>query len=71
MTEHLRAPGFADEVIMFDDPAMTLKISAALQDEDEVFVGKADQLCQVTFTRVEMIFHELDSTCLFFFYCQI
>lgn len=62
MTEHLRPPRFADQVVVFDHAAMTLKIPAALQDEDEMLMRETDQLRQVACARFEMIFHEIDST---------
>jgi hypothetical protein len=38
---------------MFDDAAMTLKVTACLQDENKMLVGETDQLRKVTLARVE------------------
>jgi hypothetical protein len=47
MAEDLRAPRFADQIIVFDHAAMTLKLSAGLQDENEMFVCKTHELRKV------------------------
>ena len=50
VTEHLRAPGFADEFVVIQDAAMGLKIAACFESKNKVFVIEADQLCEVAIT---------------------
>ena len=39
VTENLRAPGFADEIVMLEYAAMRLKVRAGLKRDDEMFVA--------------------------------
>ncbi len=52
MAEYLRAPGQADQVIMLEYTAMTLKIASRFQREDKMFVREADQLRKVTLASI-------------------
>lgn len=51
MAENLRTPGQADQIIMFEHAAMTLKIAARFEGENKMLVGEADQLSEVAVTR--------------------
>lgn len=52
MTENLRAPWLAYEVIMLENTPVALKIPACFEGENEVLVGQPDQLRKVAFTRM-------------------
>ena len=47
MTEDLRTPGFADQVIVLQDAAVRFEFGASLQADDEMFVAQAHQLGKV------------------------
>jgi len=47
MTENLRTPGQADQIIVLEHPAMGLKIPTRDEWEDEALVPQTDQLHQV------------------------
>jgi hypothetical protein len=48
MTENLRPPGFADQIIVLKDAAMRFEFRARLEGEDEMFVSQADKLGKIT-----------------------
>jgi hypothetical protein len=48
VTEYLRPPGFANQVIVLQDASMGFKLRACLQREDKMFMPQADQLGKIT-----------------------
>ena len=48
MAEDLRAPGFADQVVMLQNAAVGLEFGSRLECDNEMFVTQADQLGKVT-----------------------
>jgi len=48
VTEDLRSPRLADQVVMLQDAAMGFKSRSCLERDDKVFVTQADQLGKVT-----------------------
>lgn len=51
VTEDLRAPLFADQVVVHQDAAVGFELSARFERDDEMFVAQPDQLGQVAVAR--------------------
>jgi hypothetical protein len=45
VTEDLRAPWQADQIVVFQYAAMRLQFAVCGEGEDEMFVAQADELC--------------------------
>ena len=48
MTEHLRTPGLADQVVMLKNAAVCFELCTCLQCENKVLMPQTDELGQVT-----------------------
>ena len=55
MTEHLRAPGFADQIVVLKDAAMSLEFCSRLECENKMFMPEAHKLSKVTIAGRGMI----------------
>jgi hypothetical protein len=51
MTEHLRAPGFADQIVVLQDAAMGFELCSRLECENKMFMPQAYKLSKVTIAR--------------------
>jgi hypothetical protein len=51
MTEDLCTPGFADQVIMLQNPAMRLELGTRLEGKNKMFMPQTDKLGQITVSR--------------------
>ena len=58
MTKNLCSPGYSNEIIMLYHTAMTLEITAGFENEDEVFVGKPNELGEVAFASDGTVIHK-------------
>lgn len=47
VTEYLRAPRFADQIVVLQNAAMRFELCARLEGEDEMFMPQADELRKV------------------------
>ena len=48
MTEDLRSPRFADQIVMHEDAAVRFKLPTGFERQDEILMSQADQLSKVT-----------------------
>ena len=62
MTEDLRAPGFASEIVVLNDAAVGFKTCAGLQGHHKMFVTQANQLNEITIAGAVFTFHDPAST---------
>lgn len=51
VTEYLRAPRFADQIVVLQNAAMRFELCARLEGEDEMFMPQADELNEIAVAR--------------------
>ena len=51
MTEHLRTPGLADQVVMLQDAAVCFEFGTRLKCENKMLVPQTNELGEITVLR--------------------
>jgi hypothetical protein len=51
VTEHLRAPGFADQIVVLDNATVGFEFCACLKRENEMLMPQAYKLSKVAIAR--------------------
>ena len=47
MTEHLRAPGFPNQIVMLENPTVGFEFGARLEGENKMFMTQAHELGKI------------------------